>query len=314
MRPLCSYSTPSCPMPLKSAGTLAVVFGGASPARLGAQLFPARQHVGMGLVIRADAESAAPFTTDSSSKNSAQAGEGPGNGQAGKESLPLPSGDLVYEARNAGQRAATSFRLIFALPWRRFKKGSVLQLDVRLCSPLFLNNSLAVLPYRRLSLETPALLARCQPSHVRCITHHCVRTSSNGAALPRTSGTWPQRRPTELSLSCRLLRPLFGSSQSARVPFAIPVRCLCLAMPHPCIAFGAQTLTRTSALIINDPSSRQACGRSWAAPSARSGRGGSAAPRACLRSAERSGRPPMIRASMVSSSRQALAWHHMAAT
>ncbi len=113
-------------------------FGGVSPARLGAQLFPARQQrVGMGLVVRADAESSAPFSTDSSSpgSNGAQAGETSGSGQAAKEaSPPLPSGDLAFEARNAGQRAATSFRLIFALPWRRFRKGSVLQLDVRFCS------------------------------------------------------------------------------------------------------------------------------------------------------------------------------------
>ena len=93
----------------------------------------------MGLVVRADAESAAPFNTDSSSagSNGAQAEGASGSGQAAKEaSPPLPSGDLVYEQRNAGQRAATSFRLIFALPWRRFKKGSVLQLDVRFCACL----------------------------------------------------------------------------------------------------------------------------------------------------------------------------------
>ena len=87
----------------------------------------------MGLVVRADAESAAPFSTDSSTSNGAQAGaEATGSGRAErKESPPLPSGDLAYEPRNAGQRAATSFRLLFALPWRRFRKGSVLQLDVR---------------------------------------------------------------------------------------------------------------------------------------------------------------------------------------
>ena len=93
----------------------------------------------MGLVVRADAESAAPFSTDSTSasSNGAQAAERPRAPVRRRRSLlpPLPSGDLVYEQRNAGQRAATSFRLIFALPWRRFKKGSVLQLDVRTLVP-----------------------------------------------------------------------------------------------------------------------------------------------------------------------------------
>ena len=89
----------------------------------------------MVLLVRADAESAAEFATESSAStgDGAQAGEASGSGQTAKKPPPpLPSGELVFEPRNAGQRAATSFRLLFALPWRRFKKGSVLQLDVRL--------------------------------------------------------------------------------------------------------------------------------------------------------------------------------------
>lgn len=44
---------------------------------------------------------------------------------------PLPSGDLVFKPRTALQRFATSLRLLRALPWRRFKKGSVLTIEVR---------------------------------------------------------------------------------------------------------------------------------------------------------------------------------------
>ena len=42
----------------------------------------------------------------------------------------LPSGDLVYKAPSGMQKFATSLRLIRALPWRRFKKGSVLVIEV----------------------------------------------------------------------------------------------------------------------------------------------------------------------------------------
>lgn len=42
----------------------------------------------------------------------------------------LPSGELVYTAPSGMQRFATSLRLIRALPWRRFKKGSVLVIEV----------------------------------------------------------------------------------------------------------------------------------------------------------------------------------------
>ena len=42
----------------------------------------------------------------------------------------LPSGELVYTAPSGMQTFATSLRLIRALPWRRFKKGSVLVIEV----------------------------------------------------------------------------------------------------------------------------------------------------------------------------------------
>ena len=43
----------------------------------------------------------------------------------------LPSGKLTYTAPTGMQKFATSLRLIRALPWRRFKKGSVLVLEVQ---------------------------------------------------------------------------------------------------------------------------------------------------------------------------------------
>lgn len=45
---------------------------------------------------------------------------------------PLPSGELVFKPRTALQRFGTSLKLIRALPWRRFKKGSVLTLEASL--------------------------------------------------------------------------------------------------------------------------------------------------------------------------------------
>lgn len=42
----------------------------------------------------------------------------------------LPSGELVFTAPSGLQKFATSLRLIRALPWRRFKKGSVLVIEV----------------------------------------------------------------------------------------------------------------------------------------------------------------------------------------
>ena len=43
----------------------------------------------------------------------------------------LPSGKLTYTAPTGMQKFGTSLRLIRALPWRRFKKGSVLVLEVQ---------------------------------------------------------------------------------------------------------------------------------------------------------------------------------------
>ena len=43
----------------------------------------------------------------------------------------LPSGKLTYAAPTGMQKFATSLRLIRALPWRRFKKGSVLVIEVQ---------------------------------------------------------------------------------------------------------------------------------------------------------------------------------------
>ena len=45
--------------------------------------------------------------------------------------VELPSGKLTYAAPTGMQKFATSLRLIRALPWRRFKKGSVLVLEVQ---------------------------------------------------------------------------------------------------------------------------------------------------------------------------------------
>ena len=42
----------------------------------------------------------------------------------------LPLGDFVYRPLSVTERFWTSFRLIFALPWRRFKKGSILAFEV----------------------------------------------------------------------------------------------------------------------------------------------------------------------------------------
>lgn len=40
---------------------------------------------------------------------------------------------LTFKPRSSGQKALTSIKLIFALPWRRFKKNSVLYLKVLCC-------------------------------------------------------------------------------------------------------------------------------------------------------------------------------------
>jgi hypothetical protein len=52
-----------------------------------------------------------------------------GNGAAAEEE-PLPSGELVFRPRTPLQRFGTSLKLARALPWRRFKKGSVLVIEV----------------------------------------------------------------------------------------------------------------------------------------------------------------------------------------
>lgn len=54
--------------------------------------------------------------------------------QAGTEqhaaASPLPEIELEYVEPSGGQKAWTSFKLAFALPWRRFKKDSVLVLKL----------------------------------------------------------------------------------------------------------------------------------------------------------------------------------------
>jgi len=42
----------------------------------------------------------------------------------------FPSGDMVYKPPNGPQRLATSLALLRGLPWRRFKKGSVLVIEL----------------------------------------------------------------------------------------------------------------------------------------------------------------------------------------
>ena len=42
----------------------------------------------------------------------------------------LPSGDLVYKAPSMSRRMLTSVRLFLSRPWRKFKKGSVLVIEV----------------------------------------------------------------------------------------------------------------------------------------------------------------------------------------
>ena len=49
----------------------------------------------------------------------------------------LPSGELVFKPRTALQRFGTSLKLLRALPWRRFKKGSVLTLEASLPLALY---------------------------------------------------------------------------------------------------------------------------------------------------------------------------------
>ncbi|KAK9824686.1 hypothetical protein WJX72_012391 [[Myrmecia] bisecta] len=65
------------------------------------------------------------------SKPQAQPEQGEAAGDSADNGAgPLPSGDLVYEAPSALDRFWTSLKLLRALPWRRFKKGSVLVLEL----------------------------------------------------------------------------------------------------------------------------------------------------------------------------------------
>ncbi len=83
----------------------------------------------------------------------------------------LPNGELVYKAPSGMQKFATSLRLIRALPWRRFKKGSVLVIEVIAnLWHLFIRDRLACLSH--------ALL-----SHQSCRKH--ATTLRQKKALPR---------------------------------------------------------------------------------------------------------------------------------
>ena len=42
----------------------------------------------------------------------------------------LPSGEMVFEPPSGPKRLATSLALLRALPWRRFKKDSVLVIEL----------------------------------------------------------------------------------------------------------------------------------------------------------------------------------------
>lgn len=46
------------------------------------------------------------------------------------EGVEYPDGDLTYKPLKQSERFWTSCRLFFALPWRKFKKGSVLTFNV----------------------------------------------------------------------------------------------------------------------------------------------------------------------------------------
>lgn len=48
----------------------------------------------------------------------------------GQESPAFPSGNMVYSPPSGPKRLATSLALLRALPWRRFKKDSVLVLEL----------------------------------------------------------------------------------------------------------------------------------------------------------------------------------------
>lgn len=44
----------------------------------------------------------------------------------------LPIGEPVYKAPTGGEKFMNSLRLLRALPWRRFQKGSILVIEVKL--------------------------------------------------------------------------------------------------------------------------------------------------------------------------------------
>lgn len=58
-----------------------------------------------------------------------------------KEAVSEAAPDLEFTPLPNGEQLWTSVRLVFALPWRRFKKGSILTMKVRIspsvCKPPF---------------------------------------------------------------------------------------------------------------------------------------------------------------------------------
>jgi hypothetical protein len=56
--------------------------------------------------------------------------EAPADERKAPEALPAPEPELVYSPPDAAQRVLTAFRLLWALPWRRFKKDSALAIKV----------------------------------------------------------------------------------------------------------------------------------------------------------------------------------------
>lgn len=96
------------PMPLQPSGRLV------QPARRVAHL-----------PQRAQREEAAAAATSP---------EAPADEHKAPETLPAPEQELVYSAPDAAQRVLTAFRLLWALPWRRFKQGSALA--IKLSGPI----------------------------------------------------------------------------------------------------------------------------------------------------------------------------------
>lgn len=63
-------------------------------------------------------------------KDSADAGDAAGSSNSNSNST-LPTGALVYKAPSGGRKLLTSLALMRAFPWRKFKKGSMLVIEVR---------------------------------------------------------------------------------------------------------------------------------------------------------------------------------------